>query len=122
MKWKQILLVIAISAVSAVGSVIVYGKLTNKQKTSFSQATQGDLPVNYAGYFDGGNVFVNNNLGIGEPEPDADIDIASSQSVLQMNSYNHASGSVIELRNSTSSPTLFNSKWNFQCAAKQFGC
>jgi serine protease Do len=60
MKWKQILLVIVISAVSAVGSVMVYTKLVSKEKPAFSQATQGDLPVNYAGYFD-------NVAGAGDP-------------------------------------------------------
>ncbi len=59
MKWKQILLVIAISAVSAVGSVFIYGKVTHKQ-TSFSQATDSNVPVNYAGFFD-------NVAGAGEP-------------------------------------------------------
>lgn len=54
MKLKQILLVIAISATSAVGSVWVYGKLTGKKDTAFVQSTtDGKLPVNYAGFNDG---------------------------------------------------------------------
>lgn len=53
MKWKQLLLIIAISATSAVGSVWVYSKV-NPGKTAFSQSTSntGKLPVNYAGFFD----------------------------------------------------------------------
>jgi len=52
MKWKQILLVVAISAVSAVGSVGIYNKYFNKQ-TFLVGSAQNGLPVNYAGYFDG---------------------------------------------------------------------
>jgi Do/DeqQ family serine protease len=59
MKWKQILLIIGISAVSAVTSVWIYGKVAGK-KTSFVQTTNGNVPVNYAGYFDG-------VTGAGEP-------------------------------------------------------
>lgn len=52
MKWKQLLLVVAVSAASAVGSVWVYGKLNNK-KADFTQTTSnGKLPVNYAGFND----------------------------------------------------------------------
>lgn len=49
MKWKQLLLIVGVSAASAVGSVWTYGKLTH-EKTSFSQSTNGKLPVNYAGF------------------------------------------------------------------------
>jgi Do/DeqQ family serine protease len=51
MKWKQLLLIVGVSAASAVGSVWTYGKLTN-QKTAFVQSTDGKLPVNYAGFFE----------------------------------------------------------------------
>lgn len=51
MKLKQLLLIIVISAGSAVGSVWTYGKLTNKP-LGFVQSTEVKLPVNYAGYFD----------------------------------------------------------------------
>lgn len=60
MKWKQILLVVAVSAVSALGSVMIYNKVSGKKTAIFSQATNGDLPVNYAGFFD-------NVAGAGEP-------------------------------------------------------
>lgn len=53
MKWKQLLLIVAVSAASAVGSVWTYGKLTN-QKTAFLQTPDGKLPVNYAGFFENG--------------------------------------------------------------------
>jgi len=51
MKFRQLLLVVAISAASAVGSVWVYGKVS-KQDTAGVQMADGKLPVNYAGYFD----------------------------------------------------------------------
>ncbi|MGZ8551317.1 MAG: S1C family serine protease, partial [Chitinophagaceae bacterium] len=51
MKWKQILLIIGISAVSAVTSVWIYGKTTRNQP-SYVQGAQGNIPVNYAGFFD----------------------------------------------------------------------
>jgi Do/DeqQ family serine protease len=51
MKLKQVLFIVAISAVSAVGSVAVYNKFFNKQ-TVLIGAEKG-LPANYAGFFDG---------------------------------------------------------------------
>ncbi|MBC7873288.1 MAG: trypsin-like peptidase domain-containing protein [Ferruginibacter sp.] len=59
MKLKQILLVVVISAVSAVSSVWIYGKVAQKE-TSFTQSANGNLPVNYAGYLD-------NASGAGDP-------------------------------------------------------
>ena len=50
MKWKQVLLIIFISAGSALASVWGYNKFTHHQ-TAFVQ-TVGGLPVNYAGFFD----------------------------------------------------------------------
>ncbi len=50
MKWKQLLLIVSISAGSALASVWGYNKFTHQQ-TAFVQ-TQGGLPVNYAGFFD----------------------------------------------------------------------
>lgn len=54
MKFKQLLLIVAISATSAVGSVWTYGKLTNKEQRGFVQGTTTEikLPANYAGYLD----------------------------------------------------------------------
>jgi Do/DeqQ family serine protease len=49
MKWKQLLLIVGVSAASAVGSVWTYGKLTD-QRVSFAQSTDGKLPANYAGF------------------------------------------------------------------------
>ncbi len=60
MKLKQILLVMAISAVSAVGSVWVYGKLVDKKTPAYVQVGEGKTPANYAGFFD-------NVAGVGEP-------------------------------------------------------
>jgi serine protease Do len=52
MKWKQILLTVAISAASALGSVAVYTKLRTPDEVTVGTAGKG-LPVNYAGFFDG---------------------------------------------------------------------
>jgi len=51
MKWKQLMLVVAVSAVSAVGSVWTYNKVTTTHTASV-QITDGKLPANYAGFFD----------------------------------------------------------------------
>ena len=60
MKLKQILLIVAISAVSAVTSVWIYGKVSTKQ-IAFSQTINGgNVPANYAGFLDG-------TPGAGEP-------------------------------------------------------
>jgi serine protease Do len=50
MKAKHILLVVLISAVTGVGSAYLYGKFNNKSVTY----SQSQVPVNYAGLFDGG--------------------------------------------------------------------
>lgn len=61
MKLKQILLIAAISSVSAIGSVWIYGKITGNRSGSFLQSTSdGKLPVNYAG-------FDENASGSGDP-------------------------------------------------------
>jgi Do/DeqQ family serine protease len=52
MKWRQIGLIIAISAVSAVSSVWLYQKFSPGNK-AVVQAANGDIPANYAGFFDG---------------------------------------------------------------------
>ena len=52
MKWKQVFLVVAISAVSAVSSVAVYNRFFNQQEVLVGSAQNG-FPVNYAGFFDG---------------------------------------------------------------------
>ncbi|HRG83209.1 MAG TPA: trypsin-like peptidase domain-containing protein [Chitinophagaceae bacterium] len=72
MKLKQILLIIAVSAVSAIGSVMIYGKLTGSKNGTFVQTSQdGKVPVNYAGFFE-------NGTGAGEP---VDFTKASSAAV-----------------------------------------
>ncbi|HEU0110794.1 MAG TPA: trypsin-like peptidase domain-containing protein [Flavisolibacter sp.] len=52
MKLKQVFLIVAISAASAVGSVVVYNKYFDSKTVSVGSAEKG-LPVNYAGFFDG---------------------------------------------------------------------
>jgi len=59
MKWKQLLLVVAVSATSAVGSVWVAGKYFAKSP-AIVQAADAKLPVNYAGFYD-------NIAGTGDP-------------------------------------------------------
>jgi serine protease Do len=71
MKLRQLLLIIAVSAVSAIGSVIVYSKVTRKNSSAFVQSPDGKVPVNYAGFFD-------NAAGGGEP---VDFTKASSAAV-----------------------------------------
>lgn len=58
MKWKQLLLIVAVSATSAVASVWGYNKYFSKG--SFSLQGQSNVPANYAGFFDKGS-------GAGEP-------------------------------------------------------
>jgi len=48
-KWKQLLLIVGVSAASAVGSVWTYEKITTK-KSSFIQSSDSKLPANYAGF------------------------------------------------------------------------
>ncbi|MEP7319092.1 MAG: serine protease, partial [Panacibacter sp.] len=55
MKLKNILLVVAISASTALLSVWGYGKWIDSQNPSTLQQ-EGKLPVNYAGFFDKGNI------------------------------------------------------------------
>ena len=52
MKWKQIFLIIAVSAASALGSLAIYNKYFTHQEVIVGSAQNG-YPVNYAGYFDG---------------------------------------------------------------------
>lgn len=72
MKWKQLLLIVAVSAVSAVGSVMIYSKMGPGKQSGFVQLTsEGKVPVNYAG-------FTENGAGTGEP---IDFTKASSAAV-----------------------------------------
>ncbi|MGZ3840034.1 MAG: trypsin-like peptidase domain-containing protein [Flavisolibacter sp.] len=52
MKFKQVLLIVAISATSALGSVVLYNKFSNPLTVTVGSAEKG-VPVNYAGFFDG---------------------------------------------------------------------
>lgn len=53
MKLKQILLVVAISSASAVGSVALYNKLSSDKETVVVGEAKDKLPVNYAKFFEG---------------------------------------------------------------------
>src|SRR5258705_5059988 len=72
MKLKQVLLIIGISAVSAISSVFIYGKIAGRNNVSYVQSTQGKVPFNYAGFFD--------NAATGNGEP-ADFTKAASAAV-----------------------------------------
>src|SRR6478736_1450555 len=52
MKWKQLLLVVAVSATSAVGSVWTYNKFTTKRSAEVAAAEYSKYPANYARYSD----------------------------------------------------------------------
>lgn len=60
MKLKQLLLIVAVSAVSAIGSVWVYSKVSHNSTSVYAQSSNGKLPINYAGFTD-------NGAGGGEP-------------------------------------------------------
>lgn len=71
MKLKQVLLVIGISAATAISSVWIYGKVSGNKNAIVAQSSSGKIPVNYAGFFDNAN-------GGGEP---VDFTKASSAAV-----------------------------------------
>ncbi len=48
MKWKQVLLIVAISSASAVGSVALYNKFSNDKDEIIVGEANGKLPANYA--------------------------------------------------------------------------
>jgi serine protease Do len=52
MKFKQVLLIVAISSGSALASMWGYSKFTDKKVVTIQQS-ESKLPVNYAGFFDG---------------------------------------------------------------------
>jgi serine protease Do len=52
MKWKQLLLIAAISAGSALGGTWVYNKYFSSNQFLIGSAENG-IPANYAGFFDG---------------------------------------------------------------------
>lgn len=54
MKFKQILLTVAISAASALGSIALYNQFSHNKVDAIGSAQNG-FPANYAGYFDGKN-------------------------------------------------------------------
>lgn len=60
MKWKQLMLIVAVSAVSAIGSVLVYSKITQKKSAYSIQNGETKIPANYAG-------FNENGFNAGEP-------------------------------------------------------
>jgi len=61
MKFKQVLLIVAVSSVSALASVWGYSKFTDKKVVAIQQS-ESKLPANYAGYFDGTTGTVPTNI------------------------------------------------------------
>ncbi len=59
MKLKQIILIVALSSVSAIASVWVYSNLIQKNQLTAVQ-TDGKVPANYAGFLDGKSVIADN--------------------------------------------------------------
>jgi len=55
MKWKQFLLIVAVSAGSALGGAWLYGKFFSPDNYSVGTTEKG-LPANYAGFFDSNKV------------------------------------------------------------------
>ncbi|RYY86119.1 MAG: PDZ domain-containing protein [Chitinophagaceae bacterium] len=53
MKWKQVLMIVAISAATTFGSIFAYNKFLASDRTAIGSAENG-LPANYAGFFSGG--------------------------------------------------------------------
>ena len=65
--------------------------------------------INWAGVFTDGNVRIVNNLGIGVGEsspPLFPLDVQAAQAVARFTTTANTNGAVIELKNTTSSPTL----------------
>lgn len=62
--------------------------------------------TNWAGYFSNGNVYVNQNLGIGQLAPAWPLDISDEQAVVHMVTTTSTFGSVMELKNIAGSPTF----------------
>ncbi|MBS1760023.1 MAG: trypsin-like peptidase domain-containing protein [Bacteroidetes bacterium] len=60
MKWKQVMLIVAISAVSAIGSVLLYNNFNSKKVSYAIQNGDVKIPANYAG-------FTENGFGSSEP-------------------------------------------------------
>ena len=51
MKWKQLVLVVGVSAVSAISSVWLFQKIATPRFLNFTQSADGKTPANYAGFF-----------------------------------------------------------------------
>ncbi|RYY62604.1 MAG: trypsin-like serine protease, partial [Chitinophagaceae bacterium] len=52
MKWKQVLMIVAISAATTFGSIFAYQKFLSPERYNIGSAEKG-LPANYAGFFNG---------------------------------------------------------------------
>lgn len=53
MKLKQVLLIVAISSITAIASIWIYSRVTTDKQTAVQ--ADGKIPANYAGFFDGKN-------------------------------------------------------------------
>jgi len=94
--------------VNATGSSSYYGVMGEAFGGSgtnyglYAQATGAG--TNWAGYFNVGNVYIQEKLGIGQSTPAYPVDILSDQAVVRMITSTSGFGSVLELRNLQASP------------------
>jgi hypothetical protein len=70
---------------------------------SYAGLFDGDVDIN--GYLYGGHATFWDNVGIGTDSPGAPLDINMAQGYARLRSSSSANGSVLELRNDTSSPS-----------------
>lgn len=83
----------------------VFGEVIGGSGTNVGvYANASGTGTNWAGYFAGGNVHIENRLGIGQTQPEWPLDISASQAVVRMVSTTSGFGSVLELRNLNGSP------------------
>ena len=83
----------------------VFGEVSGGSGTNVGiYANAVGAGTNWAGYFAGGNVHVQNLLGIGQSQPLWPLDISSSQAVTRMVSTSSTFGSVLELQNLNVAP------------------
>ncbi|MBK9104651.1 MAG: tail fiber domain-containing protein [Saprospiraceae bacterium] len=95
-----------VNGVSNTSKTGVYGRASGTSEENigiFGSAFGGS--INWAGYFDIGNVYVKDNLALGLSQtPGVNLDILDFQSIARLVSTNNTNGSVLELRNTTTTP------------------
>jgi hypothetical protein len=90
------------------GSGIFTGVLGSAQGSGTNVGVYGSAlfgQSNWAGYFDDGNVHIQNVLGIGHHSPSVALDILQPQAIARLTTESANNGSVLDLRNTKASPT-----------------